>query len=198
MDQLKELINTLLMVDTLLLSCVVGLAFNYGYSDYVEVIERFAKKDEYATVAGVSEEGYAKMMDNKYYKVEADSSPWFLVERFARSYVLSFAMLGIAVLILILQYLSITFTSFHKKDGSHSAKQAEAHHGVNSLPRRASRRPQVYWRFAFLPCFVATCLSVTGTVWSLHTVYELFVAVMPNKYAGSGVGSVASTRVGGY
>ena len=122
-DQLRELINMLLMFDTLLLSCVVGLPFNYGYADFAELIERFTPRDSYGEVGGVSEAGYAKLWDRASYRGQTS---WHFVERFGQYYVLSLAALSSAGMIFVVQYLSISFTSFHDAEGKHSPRQLEA------------------------------------------------------------------------
>ncbi|KAH8050431.1 adenosine kinase [Aureococcus anophagefferens] len=164
-DQLRELINMLLMFDTLLLSCVVGLPFNYGYADFAELIERFTPRDSYGEVGGVSEAGYAKLWDRASYRGQTS---WHFVERFGQYYVLSLAALSSAGMIMVVQYLSISFTSFHDAEGKHSPRQLEA-----------------YWRWAVVPCFLATLLSILGAVFTQQTTYFLFVAVFPNRYVAA-------------
>ncbi|KAH8046630.1 adenosine kinase [Aureococcus anophagefferens] len=163
-DQLRELINMLLMFDTLLLSCVVGLPFNYGYADFAELIERFTPRDSYGEVGGVSEAGYAKLWDRASYRGQTS---WHFVERFGQYYVLSLAALSSAGMIMVVQYLSISFTSFHDAEGKHSPRQLEA-----------------YWRWAVVPCFLATLLSILGAVFTQQTTYFLFAA-FPNRYAAA-------------
>ena len=69
---------------------------------------------------------------------------------------------------MVVQYLSISFTSFHDAEGKHSPRQLEA-----------------YWRWAVVPCFLATLLSILGAVFTQQTTYFLFVAVFPNRYVAA-------------
>lgn len=164
-EQLRELLNILLMTDMLLLSCVIGLVFSYSYEDYAEHIERFASAD--GTVGGVSERGYSRLMGRSAYD-SANNDPWHFLERFGQYYVITFTSLCSAVLIFVMQYLSLNGTSFHAADGTMSARQLEA-----------------YWRYAVFPCFLGTALSIIGAVYTPMTVYFLFVVVFPCKYVAA-------------
>ena len=75
----------------------------------------------------------------------------------------------------------------------HNRKQdADAFHGKIRLPdwrdaegKHSPRQLEAYWRWAVVPCFLATLLSILGAVFTQQTTYFLFVAVFPNRYVAA-------------